>query len=64
MGSGPDRALGEKKTWQMSFNASKCHVLTITRTDLQKVNKAKYLDVDLTKDLHGGAYIRELSHRR
>ncbi|XP_076458552.1 uncharacterized protein LOC143292249 [Babylonia areolata] len=55
----------------MSFNASKCHVLSVTRKktpfpttyclyneELQKVKKAKYLGVELTKDLHWGAHIQ------
>ena len=50
--------------WQMSFNASKCHVLSVTKKrkaqsntytlhgeNLQHVASAKYLGVELTKDL-------------
>ena len=50
-----------EKDWQMSFSASKCHVLSITRKhtqvissytlrgeELQQVTSAKYLGVELT----------------
>jgi hypothetical protein len=63
-----------ERRWQMSFNAKKCHVLTVTRKRkpvstsytlhgevLQQVDKAKYLGVELTKDLHWGAHIQAIT---
>ena len=60
--------------WQMSFNASKCHVLTITKKrkpltatytlhgeDLSAVDSAKYLGVELSKDLHWGKHIHSVT---
>jgi hypothetical protein len=60
-----------ERRWQMSFNAKKCHVLTVTRKRkpvstsytlhgevLQQEDKAKYLGVELTKDLHWGRHFR------
>ena len=54
----------------MSFNSSMCHVITIIKKRksfctsilhgeaLQKADKAKYLGVEMTKDLHWGAHIQ------
>lgn len=64
--------LGEWETkWQMKFNIDKCHILTISKKKkptivdyklhgqvLQRVSSAKYLGVELTKDLHWGAHIQ------
>ena len=63
-----------EKTWQMDFNASKCHVLSISRKkkpitasyylhgeQLQQVTSAKYLGVELTNDLSWNNHISSIT---
>ena len=62
--------------WQMSFNASKCLVLSITKKKkpishdyqlhgetLQNVDSAKYLGVELTKNLSWGKHVQSITNK-
>ena len=59
-------------TWQMEFNVSKCHVLSVTMKKkptqpnyhlhgqkLEQVDSAKYLGVEITSKLHWGKHIHQ-----
>ena len=63
-----------EKNWQMSFNINKCHVLTVSRKRkqistkyslngqvLRRVEKAKYLGMESTKDLNWKPHIRTIT---
>ena len=63
-----------EERWQMGFNVSKCHVLTVSRKQnlvnasytlhqqpLERVKKAKYLGVELSNDLSWGPHIQAVS---
>ena len=65
-----------EKTWQMQFNASKCHVLSVskkketTRTSysihgeiLQNVDSAKYLGIEISKDLSWKKHINSITNK-
>ena len=65
-----------EEQWQMGFNVSKCHVLSVTnkknpikssyflhQQPLEKVNSAKYLGVEITSDLHWGKHINSISSK-
>ena len=62
--------------WQMSFNASKCLVLSVTKKKkptvhdyqlhgetLQNVDSAKYLGVELTKNLSWGKHVQSITNK-
>ena len=63
-----------EKNWQMSFNINKCHVLTVSRKRkqistkyslngqvLRRVEKAKYLGMESTKDLNWKPHIHTIT---
>jgi ribonuclease P/MRP protein subunit RPP40 len=73
-----DNLAAWERTWQMEFNPSKCHIMHITRqtrsripcpvyslrgNDLDPVDTATYLGVDLHKDLSWGPHITKITGR-
>ena len=65
-----------ERDWQMSFNVTKCHVLTVTKKrqpieqlytlhgeTLERVDSAKYLGVELSKDLNWAKHVHSISSK-
>ena len=65
-----------EQTWQMDFNASKCHVLSVSKKkkpivstyilhgeQLQQVNSAKYLGVEISQDLSWSKHINNITSK-
>ena len=62
--------------WQMAFNVEKCHLLRVTKKkkpinstytlhgqNLTQVDSAKYLGVEISKDLHWGNHINAIASK-
>ena len=65
-----------EERWQMRFNVSKCHVLSVTnklnpiqsayslhQQPLERVNSAKYLGVEISSNLNWGKHVEAISAR-